>query len=167
MGWWDSKLGRGPAAPVQSPLLPRGVGVQAPPAQAPYAPAQAPYAAPQQVPGGYIPTTEELGYDPNVNIPAGVAMRSWRGDPMGGAKETDTLGSCPQCGSPRFFSRSSEAKYSQSVGAMVSPTPECFECGYPRQQGTLGVGAKTIGAAAPARQGAMMPLAIDTPQAKV
>lgn len=166
--WWANKLGTAPAGPAQSTLLPRGVGVQ--PQQPPMVP-QYPGQAPQPYPGQqqqyYQPTAEELGYDPNVHTPAGVAMRSWQGDPLGGAKETATVGSCPQCGSPRFFSRSSEKKFSQSTGTMVSPTPECFECGYPRQQGTLGIGAKTQGAAKAARQGVMMPLAIDTPQAKV
>jgi ribosomal protein L37E len=164
MGWWDNKLGGRPAGPVQSPLLPRGVGVQAPP---PVYPGTQPYQQVQPYQQPYQPTAEELGYDPATEIPAGVAMRTWKGDPSGGAKETATLGSCPQCGSPRYFSRSSEAKYSMSVGAMVSPTPECFECGYPRQQGTLGVGAKTQGSAKAARQGAMMPLAIDKPNQRV
>jgi len=162
MAWdWGKKLGTAPAAPRPSNNLPRGVGVQT----SQFVVATTPGGAPQPYPG-QVGDPAELGYDPGVHIPAGEAMRSWRGDPSGGARETATLGNCPQCHSPRYFSRSQEAKM-MANGQMAVPIPECFECGYPRQQGTLGIGAKTQGAVRGARQGAMMPLAIDKPQAKV
>jgi hypothetical protein len=158
MSWWEKKLGPAQNAPRPSPLLPQGIGATVAPAYPPQ-----PVYVPQ---GGAQPSAEELGYDPNTQIPAGAAIRNWRGDPMGGAKDSAVLGNCPACGSPRYLSRSSEAKM-MANGTMANPMPECFECGYPRQQGSLGVGVRSMGAAKPSRQGAMMPLAIDKPQAQV
>lgn len=149
MGWWDKKIGPAVQAPRPNPNLPRGVGYQ------PQQPQYAPQYAPQQP-----LTAEELGYDPNTQVPAGEAMRRW-----GGTKQAQAEGSCPECGSPRFFSRAQGAK--MGPGGMAAPAPECFDCGYPRQQGSVDSVVKVVGGSNASRQGAMLPLAIDKPQASV
>ena len=72
-------------------------------------------------------------------------MWGWRGDAKrGGARETAITGNCPDCDSPRFFSRSGNSVINTNTGLSASPRPECFECGYPHAQGSLPVTAAGI-----------------------
>jgi hypothetical protein len=87
-----------------------------------------------------------------------VPIWNWKGNLKGGAGETEKVGSCPQCGSPRFFSRANGGTVMNSnTGQMCAPKPECMECGYPNEQGALGyqhAGAiKVVEGAVAARQG--------------
>lgn len=78
-------------------------------------------------------------------------MRAWGGTRAGQADEA----TCPSCGSFRFMSRQSpETGKITSSGQTVYPAPECFECGYPKHQGSLGAAAKPIGGSSPSRQDA-------------
>lgn len=158
MSWWEKKLGGGPQPPPAPPprpspyqhLLPQGMGqdqdrvVQNYLArqQGPWAPQQP--AQPQQgevpqvgpnelavpAPQGYMP----IDGDPNEYH---RRMWGWTGNPRGGARETQTTGNCPSCGSPRFFSRSNAMVTNTNTGMACPPKPQCFECGYPNEQGTL------------------------------
>lgn len=140
--WWANKLGA-PAAAPRAPQyeVPRApTGFQPPP----------PFGAP---PGYQQPAAPEA---PPVNaageVEAGYAIRAWSGTRDAQADQA----SCPSCGSFRFMSRQSpETAKITSSGQTVYPAPECFECGYPKHQGSLGAAAKPIGGTAPSRQGAM------------
>lgn len=83
----------------------------------------------------------------------------WRGNPRGGARDTAQLGNCPNCHGTRYFSRvgpDGSGRVTRSDGVTMDPAPECFECGYPRNQGSLGVPAGS-GGALPARQAESAP----------
>jgi hypothetical protein len=73
-------------------------------------------------------------------------------------EENAHTGNCPGCGSYRYFSRRSEGKTTQN--GFVEPRPQCFECGYPNEQGALGISAKAVGSAMPSRQGASPSMAL-------
>ena len=162
--YWAKKLGTPPPAappqPVQrySPeVLPRGVGGDSQSIQR----AVNDYVArrpgqPQQQPTpGYQPPAQE--FVANTTNPTHVSdvlpIWQWQGSAKGGAGETQRVGACPECGSNNYFSRSSGAVFNINSGKQVMPAPECFECGYPRQQGALGQ-AHVEGPAMAARQGA-------------
>ena len=99
---------------------------QAPPPQqrqqVPYYPPQAPnqYVQPQPTPGQHQmpPQTPPPGSVNHNNFMQMASM--WRGGP---AMRADP-GGCPECGSPRFFSRK------QAVSRGPEPAPRCFDCGY-------------------------------------
>lgn len=136
--WWANKLA--PTAP--------------PPQRAydpsPRQPAQVNFPQPQY---RQPAPPEEQEWQPNTQDPSKVGevlpIWHWKGNPRGGAAETQ---GCPACGSPRFFSRQQTGGVSTSQG-VVYPRPECFECGYPNEQGTLGVPASVTAGAIQARQG--------------
>lgn len=159
MGFWEKHLG--PAQPPRPTpyqgVLPRGMGQNQDRAVTHYMERQG---IPQ-------PPLEPLGepMGPNGEIPAGDAMRMWQGKE--GAQETARTGNCPECGSTLYFSRSS-GKVTTAHG-VVTPAPECFECGYPRQQGTIDAVVSTDGSAPqPSRQGKMMPVgSLESLQGKV
>lgn len=100
----------------------------------------------EQVPDVVDPETGKLNW------------RRWGGDMRAGAGETARIGNCPECGSNQYFSRSNgDGGHMMSNGVMAYPKPECFACGYPRQQGAIGTGAKIVGGAIASRQGAAPP----------
>jgi len=139
--WWGQRLGVAPArreAPgtptyvAGQPYPPPPVGATAPPAP--------------MGPGGPGST--------DVHDPSGHHARiwEWQGNPRGGAGETAVTGNCPNCGSPRYFSKRGSGGVSTAAG-VVYPAAECFECGYPRIQGTLSGPVSAQGPAHVARQG--------------
>lgn len=143
--WWGEKLrGNQPAPQRQSFGAPIVQSQQFYPQQPQPQPGP-----PQPAPGpeSYVP--------PEPGDPYGYhkTMWQWQGNPNGGAGETQKVGNCPSCGSSRFFSRQSPETGITTANGTVYPSPECAECGYPRQQGALGVSAKAVGNAIPARQG--------------
>jgi hypothetical protein len=148
--WWADKLGGAPARPAPTvnnpaPRIPTG-GFQPPvPFGAQFAPQGNLPPAPEPVDPG--PTINEHG---EISVTENIGR--WKGS-REGLKETAT---CPSCGSIRYFSRQSAqtGKVSAS-GQTVYPAPECFECGYPREQGSLGAVAKVVGGGNASRQGAM------------
>lgn len=173
MSFWGNKLGPvAPPPPQQQPqqrygsdVLPRGMGggtndmqravndyVSRLPGQAMAPPGTLPTQFGVQQPQGWQP--KSAAENPS-NVSDVLPIWHWQGDPRGGAGETATLGPCPHCGSNNYFSRSSGMGnvVNTQTGAMVPPTPECFECGYPRLQGQLGT-ATVTGPAHAARQGA-------------
>jgi hypothetical protein len=139
--WWADKLGATPAAPA-----PREFGQQLPQAVHHYAerigaPVADPLPAQQQLPiDNYEPPEPGDPYAHRKNI------WKWRGNLQGGAKETAVLGNCPACGSARYFSRQCPETAKTTQNGTFYPAPECFECGYPRQQGTLSTSTITAGA---------------------
>jgi len=139
--WWGSKLGNpGPAAPRELPYT-RPAPVRGPGPVYPPQPVGSPM---QEAPQGL---TEP--YDPSRFH---EQIWQWGGSMRGGAGETARTGNCPNCGSPRYFSRAGAWPVTTATG-VVQPGPECFECGYPRIQGALS-GAQPTGAVHQARQGA-------------
>lgn len=147
MSFWAKKLGPGAGeqqrgispqrSSIPAHLLPQGLSR---PQQPSYAPAMPqPPAAPYE---GWQPSA-----DPHW-VGEMLPIWQWQGNPRGGAAETEL---CPDCGSSNYFSRASEAKINQ-YGQRVLPAPECFNCGYPRQQLALGPAAVS-GAAQASRQG--------------
>jgi hypothetical protein len=145
--WWGNKLTGAPTAPARpaaydpAPRPPQGYQ---PPA--PFGGQQQPQ-APAPPPQSYAP--------PDPGDPNGHLRNVWnyQGNPRGGAGETATLGSCPDCGSARFFSRTNAGGVmNANTGMTVYPSPECADCGYPNQQGVLaGSAGKVTGPASPAR----------------
>lgn len=169
MSFWGNKLG--PTAPPPPPapgpqyapgVVPSGIPTD-PGAQQravndyvsrlpghQYAQQQAP--APQAFVQGAQWQPKSAAENP-TNVSDVLPIWHWQGNPQGGAKDSATLGNCPHCGSTNYFSRAAGgAVVNTSTGQMVAPTPECFECGYPRQQGALGQ-AHIEGPAMAARQG--------------
>ncbi len=140
--WWANKLGTAPRPAPRSPQYepaPRTPTGFQPPAPFGSQQQQYDYQPEQQTP------VNEKG-----EVEAGYAMRAWQG-----TQAAQDGGTCPACGSFRFMSRMGpETGKINSQGQMVYPSPECFECGYPKNQGSLGAAAKPIGGAAPARQDA-------------
>lgn len=162
MGWWDDKLNGGNQAPLRpSPYAAPPQPVQPPQAPAGYYPPQ-PFGAPNQQ-QGYLPPQppQPQPFVPNTVDPTKVGevlpIWHWQGNQNGGAGETATVGNCPDCGSTRYFSRRNAGRMNKD-GVMVAPAPECFECGYPRQQGNIDVSATVVGAARGSRQGDTPPL---------
>lgn len=172
MSFWGNKLGPvapPPAAPqprYTPDVLPRGMGGTDQSMQRAVndyygrLPGQT-MAPPGVVPQQFGVQPPPQGWQPKsaAENPSNVAdvlpIWHWQGDMRGGAGETAMLGPCPHCGSNNYFSRSSGMGnvVNTTTGQMVPPTPECFECGYPRLQGALGT-AHIEGPAMAARQGA-------------
>ena len=144
MGWWDQKLqippGQRQAYAPPSPQYQPQQGYQQP-AQ------QQPPPAPAEDPAQYEPPTP--GDPHGYHTGTAKKMWAWKGNPQGGARETEVTGNCPSCGSPRFFSRSGAGVTTRN--GVVQPSPECFECGYPRQQGDYGA-PSAVASAGAARQ---------------
>lgn len=148
--WWANKLGTSQTPPRQSPFAPAPQQTVA----APVWPQQ-----PQQQP----PAPQEE-FVPNEQNPTKVSevlpIWQWKGNPRGAAG--DVTGNCPGCGSPRFFSRRSGAI--TTANGVVYPAPECADCGYPRDQGEIGIpsqvldGGKAPSAEAPAPPGTLASL---------
>jgi hypothetical protein len=156
VGWWADKLNGDNQAPLRpSPYaVPAGQATQAPPG---YYPPQ-PFGAPNQQ-QGYLPPQPQVEqpFVPNTVDPTKVGevipIWHWTGNQSGGAGETATVGNCPSCGSTRYFSRRNGGGQMNKDGQIVPPAPECFECGYPKEQGNLGMPTQLTGATAPSRQG--------------
>lgn len=166
MGFWDRKLGpTTPPAPASAPVyapndLPRGMDsdhqaiqravndyMSRLPGQqfqqvVPGRQQQQPLTPQQQYAQQYQPDP----LDPDAQFK--MAVRTWQGGP--GKQETARVGSCPQCGSNNFFSRSTDQN---GMPLRMPPAPECWECGYPRGQGVLAGTAATEGPRMAARQG--------------
>jgi hypothetical protein len=162
MAWdWGKKLGGQQPAPqptrAPSPygpgVLPRGMGVdhgrvidhymdQRQPQQAPYQPQQSQQFQPPQ----YKPPDPK---DPNGHMDN---VWNYQGNFRGGAAETANLGNCPNCQSPRFFSRQNGGSAVTTDHGVFYPAPECIDCGYPKEQGVLATaGAGRVGSAQIAR----------------
>ena len=168
MGFWDKKLGPMAPPPPAPPAryapndVPRGMGNDA--------------AAQQRAVNDYVSRLPGQQYQQQVapqafvqgaqwqpksaaenptNVSDVLPIWHWQGNPQGGAKDTATLGNCPHCGPSNFFSRSNGmGTLNQNTGMMVHPAPECFECGYPRnEQGLISGSAAIEGPAMAARQG--------------
>jgi hypothetical protein len=143
--WWADKIGApGPGVP-RRPAAPL-TGTPLPP---PYGVTPGGFPAPQEQP----PPMPEMYEAPDPTDPHGHHRNwfRWRGNPKGGARETQITGNCPQCNSVRYFSRAG-AGVTTSNG-VVQPRPECFDCGYPNQQGEISGAIVTVqGGARPARQ---------------
>jgi hypothetical protein len=160
--FWGNKLGTTappPPQPVINPnYLPRGMGNTDQSRQravndyASRMPGQ--YQAPQAPP----PAAPLQGsqWQQNTTDPTRVAevLPIWQWQGKEGAAETARIGNCPSCGSTNFFSRSSGTVINTNSGTAASPAPECFECGYPRNQGIIAGTASTSDPAMAARQGA-------------
>lgn len=152
--WWAKKLGpaTAPRPSQYAPIAPAGLGQNQDRAVGDY----------MQRAGVYQPPPEQLSEpqfnpgDPNAEISAGDAMRMWQGKE--GAKETAKTGNCPECGSHRYFSRSQGSVTNSNTGTVVAPRGECFECGYPNQQGSVDAVVKVVGDTRQAQQGRMMPV---------
>lgn len=97
--------------------------------QPPQQPYQQPYQQPQQpqwqqhqqpMPGQHQmpPQTPPPGSVNHQNFMQMASM--WRGGP---AMKSDP-GGCPECGSPRFYSRA------KTVSRGPAPAPHCFDCGF-------------------------------------
>lgn len=155
MGWdWGKKLGGEAPAPVPAPygpgVMPRGMG------NGDHAQVIDHYLGGQQFrqPSYQAQPLTPEPWRQNNNDPTKVSevlpIWQWQGNPRGGAKETAELGSCPNCGSPRFFSRSNGNSVTTNHGVFY-PAPECYDCGYPREQGILAGSAAKSGPAQAAR----------------
>jgi hypothetical protein len=147
--WWAKKLGAPSPPPPVNPNLPTGLGFQRPQSVQHYIDQRGgPLASPA------APTAE---WHQNLQDPTKMSevlpIWHWQGNPRGGAGETARTGNCPGCGSPRYFSlQTPETGKMNREGQMVYPTPECADCGYPKQQGSLAAGVRSSGAAVVARQ---------------
>lgn len=111
--WYARRLGQ--QAPQQQQPQARQ-GWTPPPPQ--YAPQQ--FVQPQPTPGQHQmpPQTPPPG---SVNHQNFMQMASlWRGGP---AMKSDP-GGCPECGSPRYYSRA------KTVSRGPAPAPHCFDCGF-------------------------------------
>ena len=141
----------GPAAPTAQPRSSAPYpGYQPPP---PVGAPPPPYGYQQQQQQQAPPPVEEDYRPPDPGDPNGHLRNvwKWQGNPRGGAGETARTGNCPSCGSPRYFSlQTPETGKMDREGRMVYPSPECSDCGYPKQQGALA--ASTVSGQAPARQ---------------
>jgi hypothetical protein len=161
MSFWGNKLGSAPPpAPQQrygSDVLPRGMGSD--------------QQSVQRAVNDYVSRLPGQQYAPNPvstpltgtqwqpksaaenpqNVSDVLPIWHWQGKE--GAAETQRIGACPNCHSNNYFSRSTGSQINTNTGQMVPPAPECFECGYPRQQGALAGSAAIEGPAAAARQG--------------
>lgn len=146
MTWWANKVG----APAQRQA----------PQRPPVAPPQGGYpVAPPTQYQQQAPPQEQQEFAPNTTDPTKVSdvlpIWQWQGNERGGLGESRKVGNCPSCNSPRFFSRANGAGVlNHNTGQTYYPQPECADCGYPREQGSLGVASSTVGASLPARQGA-------------
>lgn len=136
--WWGNKLGA--PAPRQD-----------------YAPQQQrspqDYLAQQQQQQQAAPQQPQQYEPPDPGDPHGhqKGMWNWQGNPRGGLGETISTGNCPNCNSNKYFSRRDTGGVTTSNG-VVYPSPECFECGYPRIQGSLGTPAAMGSGVEAARQ---------------
>ena len=165
--YWAKKLGPPPAPPPAPPqprygpdVLPRGMGSD-------------PQSV-QRAVNHYVSTLPGQQFSPQVaapiqqpqpqwqpkspaenptNVADVLPIWQWQGDQRGGAGETVRTGACPACHSNNYFSRSSGSVINVNSGQSAAPAPECFDCGYPREQGGLG-SAHVEGPAMAARQGA-------------
>ena len=99
--------------------------------------------------------------DPGAEVDAGTAERIWQGSKEVQAETARVGGSCPNCGSPRYFSHVQGAVMNSKTGQTAAPTPGCFDCGYPRQQGLIDAAVTVEGGSNASRQGAMLPLSMD------
>lgn len=145
--WWADKVGTARPTPQQRPYdpAPRQQSYQAPP----------PVGTPQQVAQPpQAPQQPSSPGDPNGHI---NNLWGWQGNPNGGLGESMTTGRCPNCNSDRFFSRKTSGGVTTSAG-VVYPSPECFECGYPRIQGTLAASAPMQGELSARQSAAPAPL---------
>jgi hypothetical protein len=124
--WWGNKLGAAPTARPQAPVP----GLQRTADQ---------YLAQQQQ--QVVQQPQQPYTPPDPGDPHGHQRNiwSWSGNPRGGQGETATTGSCPNCFSTNYFSRRSDSITTQN--GVMAPSPSCFECGYPRIQGNLGMPA--------------------------
>ena len=141
--WWANKIATAPRPASPLPGPPMGGN--------PYPPA--PFQPAPQAPQHPVET-----YDPDPTTMAGLfrnkfgmSMWDWQGNPRGGAGETQRVGSCPACGSPRYFSKSGQTVTNSNTGVVATPRPECMECGYPNEQGALGVPVASQGPVRAAR----------------
>jgi hypothetical protein len=103
-------------------------------------------------PQQFQPVVEEGG-----KIHASDAMIMWQG--KDGMRELQSLGGCPDCGSPRYSARSS------GVVRGPKPMPQCFDCGYPLVQAGSGMGSlsgsQPVGAKLAKNIGSEMPAALN------
>jgi hypothetical protein len=151
MGFWADKMNGGPPVPPPTRYaphqqnLPQGMGMDHERAMNHYLGGRGlPQNAYQTAQVPQPPMPDQNGY-----ITVDQAIRGWKGDPRAGLSENST---CPACGSFRYFQRTRGAVTTQH--GVVYPRPECFECGYPTEQGALGISASTTGSSIQARQGA-------------
>lgn len=157
MSYWGKKLGAPPPPPPPQPRyapndLPRGMGQDI-----------------QRAVNDYVARLPGTQYAPQVQQPQQqwqpksaaenpkdvadvLPIWHWQGDQRAGAGETAKMGACPNCGSNNYFSRSTGSVINTQSGQSAAPAPECFECGFPRQQGALG-SAHIEGPSMAARQG--------------
>ena len=118
--WWSRRLSNAPqpaqrTAPQSTP------------------PSSPPLRFPVQVPTTPQPVQHQQGRQqvldenraPTDNISMGDAIRLWKG---GEAMRKEGNMSCPECGSPHVFGRSTRAS-NTTVGGKA-PAPRCFECGW-------------------------------------
>lgn len=162
--FWAKKLGTAaPAAPRQAPYqgqLPRGMGQDHDQTVQHYMDRRQVVSEPQ-----FTGRPQEQAYDGQQGPPVDEngmvyyldAVKAYKGTRQL-REENAKTGDCPNCGSYRYFSRASEGKTTQN--GFVPPRAQCFECGYPNEQGALGISAKAVGSALPSRQGAAPSMAL-------
>ena len=116
--WWSRKLSNSPQ-PVRN--TPSYTPPTTPPIRFPVS------TTPQQqvIPSNDRQTLLRPDLDPRAEITFGEALKLWKG---GEAMRKQGDLSCPECGSPNVFIRSSKASSNTVQGN--SPAPRCFECGW-------------------------------------
>lgn len=117
--WWARQFGID--APVEQQPSPTYPPQPMYPAQQPTYPPQQP-----QQPGYKRVVTAE-NYKEAIRDPA-----SYEGLVTASEKAGDVT-NCPECNSPRYFSRAREGKFGQN--GPIPPKPMCADCGYPMRQG--------------------------------
>jgi hypothetical protein len=167
MAWnWAEKLGDQqppPPPPVRSPygtgVLPRGMGSDQARVINDYMARRLP--PPQTVVQQQV---QQEQWTPKPSDQADkvgevLPIWQWQGNARGAAgEEAEMGGGCPNCGSPRYFSRRNGGTTVTTQRGVFYPAPECTDCGYPKEQGILaGAGISSTGPAKAAKSGPAPP----------
>ena len=141
--WWGNKLGTPTQRPQQNPV--------------PQQRSPQDYLAQHQQQQVQAPQQPYTPPDPGDPYGHQKGIWNWQGNLKGGLGETLSTGACPECGSNQYFSRAGSGGVTTPNG-VVYPAPECFECGYPRLQGNLGVPVSVQGQVMSSRQPMNIPM---------
>lgn len=119
--WWSRKLSNTPQPSTSRSTPPSYIPPSSPPLRFPTAQPQGVQVTDQN--GRQTLLRPDL--DPKAEITFGEALKLWKG---GEAMRKQGDMSCPECGSPNVFIRSSKSSSNTVQGN--SPAPRCFECGW-------------------------------------
>lgn len=117
--WWSKKLSGAPQQPRSTPQT--YTSPSTPPIRLPQAQPQ----TIRQPEDNGRQTLLRPDLDPKAEITFGEALKLWKG---GEAMRKQGNLTCPECGSPNVFIRSSKSASNTVQGN--SPAPRCFECGW-------------------------------------